>query len=266
MRTKIFPFLLVLLLFGACSVPKDVVYFQGIDNLTTAQIEQMNQTYISQIAPDDQLTITVTAWDPTVVTPFNPPAYSYASQGEVTVTNSAQLATYLVDKEGNINFPVIGKIQAAGLSKQEFNEMLQDKIAKYVKEPIVNVQIVNYKITLMGDVSRPGAITVRNDRMTIIDAIGQCGDLTINANRKNILVIRDNNGVKEFGRIDLTDPALFASPYYYLRQNDVVYVEPNNAKKRNANYSQAQQYNLTVISTVLSTLSLLTTIIFTITK
>lgn len=261
MRTRFFYCFLITLLFGACAVPKDVVYFQGVDNLTAAQIEQMNQTYISKIVPDDLLTITVTAWDPTVVTPFNPPVYSYSSQGDASVTSSTQLHTYLVDKEGNINFPVIGKIQAAGYSKQEFNEMMQEKISKYVKEPIVNVQIVNYKITLTGEVSRPGAITVRNDRISIVDAIGQSGDLTINANRKNILIIRDNNGEKEFGRIDLTDPTLFVSPYYYLRQNDVVYVEPNNAKKRNANYSQAEQYKLTIFSTLLSTVSVISSII-----
>lgn len=266
MRAKFFTFFLCLLLFGACSVPKDVAYFQGVDNLTTAQIEQMNQTYISQITQDDVLTITVTAWDPSVVTPFNPPTYAYAAQGETYVNSAPQLSTYLVDKDGYINFPVLGKTKAAGYSKQEFNALMQEKISKYVKDPIVNTQIVNYKVTLMGEIARPGAITVRNDRLSIIDAIGQSGDLTINANRKNILVMRDNNGKKEFGRIDITDPALFASPYYYLRQNDVVYVEPNNAKKRNANYSQAQQYNLTIFSTILSTVSVISSIIIASTR
>lgn len=251
---------------GACAVPQDVAYFQGIDNLTTEQIEQMSQNYVSKITYDDQLTITVTAWDPSVVTPFNPPVYSYATQGEVSVGSASQLHSYLVDKDGYINFPVIGKVQAAGFSKQEFNEMMQNKISKYVKDPIVNVQIVNYKVTVIGEISRPGAITVRNDRLSIIDAIGQSGDLTINANRKNILVMRDNNGEKEFGRIDMTDPALFASPYYYLRQNDVVYVEPNDAKKKNANYSQAQQYNLTIFSTILTSVSVITSIIVATTK
>lgn len=263
MRAKLFFFFLSSLLLGACSVPKDVAYFQGIDKLTASQIEKMNQTYVTKICADDMLTITVTAWDPTVTTPFNPPVYAYAMQGETNVGAAAQLHTYLVDQEGNINFPVLGELHVEGLQKQELNKVLEEKISKYIKEPIVNVQIVNYRVTLMGEISRPGGISVRNDRLSILDAIGQSGDLTINANRKNIMVIRDNNGKKEYGRIDLTDPALFASPYYYLRQNDVVYVEPNDAKKRNANYSQAQQYSLTLYSTILSSVSIVSSIITT---
>ena len=118
----------------------------------------------------------------------------------------------------------------------------------------------------MGEVSRPGAISVKNDRLSILDAIGQVGDLTINANRKNVLVIRDNNGQKEFGRLDMTDPAIFTSPYYYLRQNDVVYVEPNEAKKKNARYSQAEQYSITVFTSILSAISVITTVVLAITK
>ena len=130
----------------------------------------------------------------------------------------------------------------------------------------MNVQIVNYKITIIGEVSRPGESSVKNDRISILDAIGQVGDLTINANRQNILIVRDNNGEKEFARLDMTDPALFASPYYYLKQNDVVYVEPNDAKKKNSRYSQAQQYSITVFSSILSAISVVTTVILAITK
>lgn len=119
---------------------------------------------------------------------------------------------------------------------------------------------------MMGEIARPGAVTVSNDRLTILEAIGRVGDCTINANRTNVLVIRDNNGQKEFGRIDLTNPSVFSSPYYYLRQNDVVYVEPNDAKKRNAKYSQAQQYSITVFSSILSAVSVITTVILAITK
>lgn len=266
MRLKLLSAVLFAFFLGACSVPKDVVYFQGIDSLTPEQKELMNQTYTTKIVPDDLLSITVTAWDPTVVTPFNPPVYAYAGQGETGVMVSQQLQTYLVNKEGDINFPVIGKVPVAGLTKQQVSAKLQELIKPYVEDALVNVQIVNYKITLMGEVSRPGAISVKNDRISILDAIGQVGDLTINANRKNILIIRDNNGVKDFARIDITQPDLFASPYYYLKQNDVVYVEPNDAKKRNARYSQAQQYSITVFSSILSAVSVITTVILAITK
>ena len=177
------------------------------------------------------------------------------------------MQTYLVYQDGTINFPVVGKVQAAGLSKQELAEYLRKEIdEKYANGVNVNVQIVNFKITVMGDVARPGVVSIKNDRVSILDVLGSVGDLTINANRKNILVIRDKDGKKEFGRIDMTDPALFTSPYYYLRQNDVVYVEPNKAKKRNSRYSAAQQYTITVFSSILSAISVITTVILAITK
>jgi polysaccharide export outer membrane protein len=226
----------------------------------------MNRNYTSRICPDDLLTITVTAWDPSVVTPFNPPAWAYASQGEVSVTTAVQLHTYLVDTDGNITFPVVGKIQAAGLSKQDFAGRLQNEISRYVKDPLVNVQIVNYKVNIIGEIARPGTLTVQNERLTILDAIGRQGDLTINANRKNILIMRDNDGEKEFGRIDLTDPAIFASPYYYLRQNDVVYIEPNKPKQRNYNVTQSQTFTVSILSTILTTVSVITTVIVALSK
>ncbi|SEF46508.1 polysaccharide biosynthesis/export family protein [Parabacteroides chinchillae] len=255
---------LLTLLLGSCGTPKDVIYFQGVDSLTPEQKEAMNQSYNTRIVPDDLLNITVTAWDPSVVTPFNPPTYAYSQQGDQPVFASQSLYNYLVDKDGMINFPVLGMLHVAGMTKQELSKMLEEKISKYVKDPLVNIQISNFKVTLMGEVNRPGSLTARNDRLSILDAIGQSGDLTINANRKNILIIRDENGQKEMARLDLTDPAIFASPYYYLRQNDVIYVEPNKAKKKNARYSQAQQYNITVFSSVISAVSIITSMVITI--
>jgi polysaccharide export outer membrane protein len=250
----------------SCGTPKDVLYLQGIDSLTKEEVARMDQNYISRICPDDLLTITVTAWDPTVVTPFNPPAWSYASQGETAITNALQLHTYLVDIDGNITFPVLGKVKAAGLSKQELTTYLQNAISHYVKDALVHVQIVNYKITILGEIARPGALTIRNERITILEAIGQMGDLTINANRKNILVVRDNNGKKEHGRVDLTDPAIFASPYYYLRQNDVIYIEPNKPKQRNYNVTQSQTFTISIVSTLLTTVSVITTVLVAVLK
>lgn len=267
MKGKLWVLCMLMVWLGACSVPKDVAYFQGVDDLTPEQVSEMSQSYSTKICPDDLLTITVTGWDPTVLTPFNPPTYAYAIQGEEKMQASEELQTYLVYQDGTINFPVVGKVQAAGLSKQELAEYLRKEIdEKYANGVNVNVQIVNFKITVMGDVARPGVVSIKNDRVSILDVLGSVGDLTINANRKNILVIRDKDGKKEFGRIDMTDPALFTSPYYYLRQNDVVYVEPNKAKKRNSRYSAAQQYTITVFSSILSAISVITTVILAITK
>ncbi|MDH6306154.1 polysaccharide export outer membrane protein [Parabacteroides sp. PF5-5] len=261
MKSKLLSVLLLISLLFSCTTPKDVLYFQGLDSLTKEQLAQMDQIYSSRIALNDLLSITVSAWDPTIVVPFNPPSTYRLTPGDMELNPSEYAPTYLVDSDGTITFPVIGKVQAAGLSKEELVNNLQSKISHYVKDPIVTVYIVNYKITFMGEVSRPGAMTVKNEKISLIDALGQAGDLTINANRKNILIIRDNNGVKEYGRVDLTDPAVFASPYYYLRQNDVIYVEPNVAKQRNARYSQGQQFSISIFSAIISALSLVTTIV-----
>lgn len=265
MRLKLLVVLFTLLLTG-CAVSKDVVYLQGVDSLTPEQISLMTQTYNSKIAPADLLNITVTAPDPSVTTPFNPPAYAYAPQGDPAISAIQSMYNYLVDNEGTINFPVLGKMHVAGLSKQDLCNELQAKLSKYIDDPLVNVQITNFKITVLGEVTRPSIFTIKNDRVTIIEALGYVGDLSITANRKNILLIRDNDGQKEFVRMDLTDPAIFNSPYFYLKQNDVVYVEPNLAKQKNSRYSQAQQYNITVFSSILSAVSVITTVILAITK
>ncbi len=250
-------------LLGSCAVPKNISYFQDIDDLTEKQRELMTQTYNPKICPDDLLTINVSSWDPTVAAPYNPPAYSYYRPGEERINTATiqNLYTYLVDKEGYINFPVLGRIHMAGMSIHEANSKLEAMIKDAVPDVLVNVQIVNFKVAIMGEVSRANVYTIKNNRVSILDLIAMAGDLTINARRENILLIRDNNGEKEMVRLDITDPNIFASPYFYLKQNDLVYVEPNKAKKRNANFSSAQQYTLTIISTILTAVSVITTII-----
>ena len=134
-------------------------------------------------------------------------------------------------------------------------------IKEGLPEALVNVQIVNFKVAIMGEVNRTNVYTIKNNRVSILDLIAMAGDLTINARRENILLIRDNDGKKEIIRLNIADPNIFASPYFYLQQNDVVYVEPNKAKKRNANFSSAQQYTLTMFSTILTAVSVITTIV-----
>ena len=136
-------------------------------------------------------------------------------------------------------------------------------ISKYVENPLVNVQLLNFKITLMGDVSRPGAYTIKNDRISILEAIGLGGDLQLTANRKNILVIRDNNGIKESHRLDLTDPAIFASPYFYLQQNDIVYAEPIKNKQRSRT-SADRSFTMSLLTSVISSVSIITSMVITI--
>lgn len=247
----------------ACSTPTDVLYFQGIDSLTPEQLSKMSQTYSTKITNDDLLSITVAAWDPSAVTPFNPPVFAYSSQGEQPLMPSQSLYTYLVDKNGNINFPVLGEIHVAGLTRQELSKEMQKMISKYVENPLVNVQLLNFKVVLMGEISRPGSYTIKNDRLSILDAIGMAGDLPMSANRTNILIIRDNEGTKEKYRLDITNPAIFESPAFYLKQNDIVYIEPVKNKQRSRTNSD-RQFNISLFSSIIGTLSTITALVISI--
>lgn len=263
MRLKYCLFAFFCGLMCACSVPKDVVYFQGIDDLSPEQLAKMSQTYVTKITSDDLLSINVTAWDPAAVTPFNPPVFAYSTQGEQPLAVSESMYTYLVDKDGYINFPVIGKVHVAGLTRQEIASEMEKMISKYVDNPLVNVQLLNFKVTVMGEVSRPGSFTVKNDRLSILDAIGMVGDLPITANRKNILVIRDENGRKETYRLDITSPTIFESPCFYMKQNDVVYVEPIKNKQRSRTSSD-RSFTMSVLTSVISSISIITSMVITI--
>ena len=167
------------------------------------------------------------------------------------------LHTYLVNSHGEIDFPVLGKLQVAGLTRSELTDLMTEKISVYVKSPIITIQIRNFKVSVLGEVNKPGTVNVPNERLSVLDALGMAGDLTIYGNRSNVLLIRDNNGKKEYHRFDLTSAETLTSPYYYLQQNDVLYVEPNKARKGNAKYSQSGQFNVSLASTIISALSVL---------
>ncbi|MGL5318101.1 MAG: polysaccharide biosynthesis/export family protein [Bacteroidales bacterium] len=249
------------LVLNSCKSVKDVGYFQDIDKVEIIQSIQNSTGYSTIVQTDDLLTITVSGIDPLSVAPFNLPALSYLKPGEKEMSNSVAIQSYLVSAEGTIDFPVIGTLKVAGLSKKECVELVKEKVSQYVKNPIINIQFVNYKVSVLGEVNRPGAIVVPNERVTILDAVGLAGDLTIYGERKNVLLIRENNGQKEFHRFDLTSSELFSSPYYYLQQNDVVYVEPNAPRKKNARFSQTDQYNLSVVSTIVSVVSVVASLV-----
>ena len=257
----LFVFCFFLLITG-CKVPKDVIYLNDV-NRDDRQIIEMYEThrpYTSYISTDDILAITVSNVDPAAVAAFNLPLASFPEPGDKKITTTTNLQTFLVDNEGDINFPVIGKVKLGGLSKQEATDLLQSRISEYVENPIVTIQFMNYKISVMGEVLKPGEYILKNERISILDAIGMAGDLTINGERRNILLIRDNNGTIETHRFDLTSSELFKDPYYYLRQNDIVYAEPNKAKQKNARYSQAEQFNIAIFSTILSAVSIVTSL------
>jgi polysaccharide export outer membrane protein len=263
--TIILFFLLAIL--GSCRTPKDVAYFQGVDKLTEEQKKAMDQVCVPRIHVDDILLINVTSPMREATAPYSPAPFGYYEPGEAQVGISAQtqnLYTYLVDNEGYINFPVLGRIKISGYSINEANKMMEELIKPSVPDVMVNIQISNFKVGIFGEVKTADVYTIKGMRVSILDLISMAGDLTINGDRKNIIVIRDTDGKKEYQKLDITDPAIFASPYYYLQQNDMVYVEPNDEQKKFSRYTAQKQYSSSMISILVSTVSIVLSSLITI--
>lgn len=178
------------------------------------------------IQADDLLEIGVYAEDPVAVAPFTLQGVGERTREQNNVTGNH----FLVDQAGDIDFPVLGKIHLGGLSMEQARDTFKAKLQRYINNPIVNIRWLNFKFTVLGEVNRPATYTLSERSVTVLEAVGLAGDLTNYGNRKNILVIREQDGKREFGRVDLQDRNVFASPYFYLKQNDVIYVEPRKQK------------------------------------
>ena len=253
-------FVVFVLVLAGCASQKEVAYFYGVNSSSADLInKKFNKIHEAQICSGDMLSITVTGLDPLAVAPFNLPLVSYATPGSDQLYSAPTLQSYLVDINGNINFPVIGTIKLAGLSKSQAIKYLNDKLEPYLKKAIVTIQFMNYKVTVLGEVLRPGQYSISNERVTILDALGLAGDMTIYGKRNNVLITRENNGKLEFTRLNLNSDEVFKSPYYYLQQNDVIYVEPSSVK------SVASQ-NTSLYLSALSTFATLTAVIYAIVK
>lgn len=249
MFKKMLALLILLLVLASCASRKDVLYYQNIDKVT------FNATkFESVLQPDDILTIIVRGENPESVALYNAPNVAYTSLdgiGEVQ-----RLFTYLIDSNNNINFPSLGNIQIGGLPKAQAEELLNKKLAKYIINPSVNIRILNFKISVQGEVTKPGTYTINSERVTVIEAISLAGDLTVYGKRNNVLVIREENGEKKIFRIDLKSADFLNEPSYYLHQNDVVYVEPNKTKINGAAVGPNTGIILTGISLLITILAL----------
>ena len=245
------------LLFGSCQTQKKLVYFQNSLSVTDSITAKSNFTPTLKI--DDLLSITVTADDPETAIPFN------LTQGSLNpnlnngyTMGNQERQGYLIDENGMINFPVLGRLEIAGLRRTEVISLLEDSLTRYLSNPIVNVQILNYKVTVLGDVLRPGTFKIPNERITILEAIGLAGDLNITGNRKNVKIVRDENGKKSEYLLDLTSSSIFYSPAYYLQQNDVVYVEPNTAARNNSTvWKTSGSIFISTVALVITTINVL---------
>lgn len=214
--------------------------------------------------PKDLLTIVVSCTSPELAVPFN---LTVAGPGSVAIGNTqltAQpvLQPYLVDNEGKINFPVLGELKVGGLTKKEAEQLIVEKLKPYIKEsPIVTVRMVNYKISVLGEVARPGTFTISNEKVNLLEALAMAGDMTVWGVRDNVKLIREGaDGKQEIVTLDLNKAETILSPYYWLQQNDIVYVTPNKAKARNSDIGNSTSLWFSATSILVSLASLLVTI------
>ncbi|MEO2051253.1 MAG: polysaccharide biosynthesis/export family protein [Allomuricauda sp.] len=235
--------LVSILLIVSCTPSKDVVYFQDASQFETLVDEN---TFSTKFKVDDLVSIHISTLDPEASAPFN--LFRGAEEGGIR----AEQVNYLVDKNGEIDFPVIGKIKIEGLSPSETRMLLREKLKDYLKDPIINIRIRNFTVTVLGAVNRPGTYPVNGEQITIMEALGMAGDINIKGRRDNVMVIRDFDGTKVYNRINLNQKESLKSPVFYLTQNDVVYVEPNKSGKTQSSLDQRASIMISILSMVVT--------------
>lgn len=241
---------------AACVSTKNTVYFGDIPtDDPNVKLPEYNEPVV---LVDDILHITIQTIDGGTTAAINQLAGGIADAGNpaapAAVNNTAP-SGYLVDKEGQISMPMLGTLQVAGLTTTEVRALVGKAAAKYFKDPTVQVRFANFKITVIGEVTRPATYTVTSEKVNLLDALGMAGDLTIFGKRKNVMLIRDNHGEKEFVRFNLNSYDTFTSPYFYLKQGDVIYVEPGKGKVAATNAARTQA--ISIAATVVSILTLI---------
>ncbi|WP_294819408.1 polysaccharide biosynthesis/export family protein [uncultured Flavobacterium sp.] len=242
-------FLIAVFVFASCASRKEMLYLTNnpVESSSTVKFE-------TTLQPDDNLIITVTSNEPKLANDFNMLYLTAQGTQVMQVGSNTILYSYLIDQNGEIDFPVLGKLKLSGLTRVEAEQKLRDLLVKQISDVGVNLRVLNFKVTVEGEVNNPGPVSVVGDRITIFEAIGYAGDLTIYGKRQNVKLIREKDGVKTIVTLDLTDGSIINSPYYYLAHNDLIYVEPNKTRIN----SSVIGPNLTV---GISALSLIVTII-----
>lgn len=248
---RVWLLLIAVVVLTSCVSKRKMVYFGEVDGVI---IEEALQSYEPKIQKGDVLKINVSAIDVEAAMPFN--LYETPILGNVGA--NAKPLTYLVNAAGVIHFPVIGDLNVMDKTIRELTKELTDTLKDYINKPIVNIRLENFKVTVLGEVNRPGTYPVANERISILEAIGLAGDLSIQGNRVDIILIRERDGKREFIPIDLTNKKLFNSPYFYLAQNDVIYIEPNKAKINSSVVGANTSIIFASISSLISIIAILT--------
>lgn len=253
------------ILLASCGSTKNIPYLVDAEQLPEKQLKETAMIYEAKIMPKDILTVTVNTTVPEAAVPFNLPL-APANSGAINTTQltyGAGLQNYIVDNAGNIEFPVLGTLHVAGLTRVQVQNLIKSKIyPQFLKEePVINVRFQNYKISVLGEVARPGSFTATNEQCTLFDALAMAGDLTIYGKRENVMLIREYaDGSKAVYRINLQDKDLVLNPQiYYLQQNDVLIIEPNKTKARAAGIGSSETFTISIISTLISVATLIIT-------
>ena len=254
-------FLLALLgiAFSGCVTQKKITYLQDVDPSTMSSVNaQFEAQSELTIRPGDALTIVVSALDQEAVIPFNLPLVAYSTPGSISAQATPMLQCYMVDEAGDINFPILGKLHMAGLTRPEAEAFIKSSLEQQVTNPVVQVNFVGAKISVLGEVNRPGQVSIPRGRLTLLEALAAAGDLTPYGRRDNVLITREVDGKLESARINLRSKDIYTSPYYYLQQNDVIYVSPNKVRAVN---SASTGLWLSLVSTALSTATVIVTVL-----
>jgi polysaccharide export outer membrane protein len=250
---------LLMLFATSCVTQKQMTYLSGV---TPSAMDSINAHFKAQseltIRRGDALTIFVSALDQEAVAPYNLPTMTFANPGSAQVQTTPMIQYYLVDEAGDVNFPVLGKIHLEGLKRPEAEEKIKSLLAQQVMNPMVQVNFIGTKVTVLGEVNRPGQVPIPQGRLTILDALASAGDLTPYGRRDNVLVTREVDGKLEVARLSLRSADLYTSPFYYLQQNDVIYVSPNKVR---AVTSASTGLWLSIVSTALSAATVIVTVL-----
>ena len=251
------------LLVASCTSYKNVPYLKNPEAVNN--FKETLPLYDAKIMPKDLLCITVNTTDPKAATPFNLTVQTPLNAALTNISTTAQptMQQYLVNNKGEIDFPVIGRLAVGGLSKNEAEDLIRERLKPYLKEsPIVTVRMANYKISVLGEVARPGSFTIGNEKVNVLEALAMAGDMTIYGVRDNVKLIReDMNGKRKIINLNLNNAGIVTSPYYYLKQNDIIYVTPNKTKAKNSDIGNSTTLWVSSLSILVSIAGLLVNIL-----
>ena len=249
----------VAVLLCSCVTQKKMTYLSDAqaDSAKSINSHFQSQTEVV-VRPGDKMTIFVSALDQEAVVPYNLPAVVYADPGDTRVQTTPMLQYYIVDEAGDIDFPVLGKLHVSGLKRNEVADLVKTRLEQQVVRPMVQVNLIGARVSVLGEVTKPGPVDMSSGRLTILEALAAAGDMTPYGKRDNVLVSREINGKIEIARLDLRKTDIYTSPYYYLQQNDVVYVSPNRVR---AVSSTNASLWLSMVSTVASAATVIVTVI-----